>query len=174
MRKLQATTQCNWNWFWLSAGRRVSNREWWRATTPPTTTTTINKQCGTLGKFSKNLRDPFSVEYSTRVQRPFRQRATVLCGSFKCFEQTTPKTMGLIFFFFWTILSLSVSNLMCVCVFFFHNNKCNCFLVVCYVWKGMGWGEGEETLSMMSLTGLFVCGASWNWNGNQSWEGGNA
>lgn len=115
-------------------------------------------QYGTLGKFSKNLRDLFSVEYSTRVQRPFRQRATVLCGSFKCFEQTTPKTMGLIFF--GTILSLSVSNLMCVCVFF-PQQQMQLFSSCVLCLKGDRVG-GEETSSMMSLTGLFVCGASWN------------
>lgn len=114
-----------------------------------------HQQCGTIGKFSKNLRDPFSVEYSMRVQRPFRlwDRA----GSFKCSESRQPqKVWGLFscsfFFFLYFMLSLSVSNSMYVCVwlFFFFDNKCNCFLVV---WGGVG-------AVMMSLTGLFVCGAS--------------
>lgn len=68
-----------------------------------------------------------------------------------------PKNHGAYFFFFFgTILSLSVSNLMCVCVFFFHNNKCNCFLVVCYVWKGMGWGGGWRNV-VHDVTYGFVC-----------------
>lgn len=117
-------------------------------------------QCGTLGKFSKNLRDPFSVEYSTRVQRPFRRRAAgdgrrSSAGASSASCRQPQKPWGLLWFlvFFGTILSLSVSKLMCV--FFFHN-KCNCFLVVYYVWKGMRWGRGWRNI-VHDVTYGFVC-----------------
>lgn len=169
MRKLQATTQCNWNWFRLSAGRRVSNVEWWRATTPPTTTATISS-AGHSGNFRKTC----VTYFQWNIRREFKDLSGngrwSWAGASSASSRQPQKPWGL--FCFGTILSLSVSNLMCVCVFF-PQQQMQLFSSCVLCLKGDRVG-GEETSSMMSLTGLFVCGASWNWNGNQSWEGGNA
>lgn len=110
MRKLQATTQCNWNWFWFGFGKETragtSNATHHQKWTP-------GKILGSTQNTHKNfLYDPFT---GRRVQRPFAGVALRARASRANGERRTgnPKEgLGL-------MLLLSVSNLILFYTVFF-------------------------------------------------------
>lgn len=126
MRKLQATTQCNWNWFWLSSeGRRGTTSL--SESSPPTTINININSAGQLGNFRKTCVTHF--QWNIRCEFKDLSGYGTEPGASSALRADNPKKYGAYFL----VLSSSFSIL---CFRFLYLIRCVCVWLF-FFWQQM-------------------------------------